>query len=56
MYNALAAGMINPISVQSGGDVRKVSASKCLSLNYWIVDGAFDVPEELTVADDAKAE
>lgn len=56
VYNALAAGMINPISVQSGGDVRKVSASKCLSLNYWIVDGAFDVPEELTVADDAKAE
>ncbi|MGN0528522.1 MAG: hypothetical protein ACI4IE_05270, partial [Eubacterium sp.] len=56
VYNALAAGMINPVSVQSGGDVRKVSASKCLSLNYWIVDGAFDVPEVMTALDDAKAE
>lgn len=55
VYKALAAGMINPVSVQSGGDVRKVSASKCLSLDYWVVDGAFENAEILNVTDDAAA-
>lgn len=53
VYKALAAGMINPVSVQSGGDVRKVSASKCLSLDYWVVDGAFENAKILNATDDA---
>lgn len=38
VYNALAEKKIAPINVQSGGDVRKSFKSKCLSLNYWIVE------------------
>lgn len=38
VYSALADGTIKPISVQSGGDVRKAFASSCLTLNYWIVE------------------
>lgn len=38
VYSALASKKLNPTEVQSGGDVRKVLNSKCLTLNYWIVE------------------
>lgn len=38
LYNALASNAVKLINVQSGGDVRLSFNSKCLSLNYWIVE------------------
>ncbi len=38
IYKALADGKINLTAVQSGGDIRKAVKSKCLTLNYWVVE------------------
>lgn len=38
VYDKLADKTIQPVSVQSGADVRLSYASKCLSLNYWIIE------------------
>lgn len=38
VYKALADGKINLTVVQSGGDIRKAVNSKCLTLNYWVIE------------------
>lgn len=38
VYEALGSKKISPVNVQSGGDVRQAFTSKCLTLNYWIVE------------------
>ncbi len=38
VYEALASKKLVPVNVQSGGDVRQALKSKCLTLNYWIVE------------------
>ena len=38
VYNELAENKIKLVNVQSGGDVRKAFKSKCLTLNYWIIE------------------
>ena len=38
IYNALAQGKLNPMNMQSGGDVRNTVQSACLTINYWVVE------------------
>ena len=38
IYNALAENKIKLVIMQSGGDVRKVYKSACLTVNYWVVE------------------
>lgn len=38
VYEALSNKTLVPVNVQSGGDVRQALESKCLTLNYWIVE------------------
>ena len=38
IYQALADGKLNPTIMQSGGDVRNVVHSDCLTVNYWVAE------------------